>query len=84
MNGSMTVWVKQDAVCRSIAAAFGFPNDVVAMPASEGCFSHHMSVVPCPSSKYSIELTDEVSGGGLLVVLDDPSHFVEERLDVFL
>jgi hypothetical protein len=40
-----------------------------ALDAVEGCFTYHMSVISGPSSNRSIQLTNQVSGGGLLVVL---------------
>src|SRR5205085_2889475 len=55
-----------------------------ALDAVEGRFTHHMSVISGPSSKHSIQLADQVSGGGLFIVPDDPPNFVEKRLDIFL
>ena len=52
--------------------------------AAEGLFAHHMPVIPGPSPNDSVELTDQVSGGGLFVVLDDSSDFLQESLDVLL
>lgn len=55
-----------------------------ALDAVEGRCTDHMSVISRPFSQYAIELTDEVPRRGLFIVPDDPSNFVEERLDVFL
>ncbi len=44
--------------------------------AIEGGFADHVPVIPGPSANDSVELTDQVSGGGLLVVLNDPSNLL--------
>lgn len=44
--------------------------------AAKGRFAHHMPMISGPSSNDSVELTNQVSGGSLLVVLYHPSNLV--------
>ncbi len=44
--------------------------------AIKGRFAHHMPMISGPSPNDSVELTDQVSSGGLLVVFDDCSDFL--------
>ncbi len=47
-----------------------------AIDTAESRLAHHMLMIPGPSPNDTVELTDQVSGGGLLVVFDDCSDFL--------
>ena len=48
----------------------------------EGFRAYHVAVIVCPSPNFRVELSDQVSGGGLLVVSNDFSNAFKKGMDV--